>query len=426
LGDFEDFNGVDILSFVKEHNSTLNFPQKVSNAGLRNYDILNARWNSLELVIFLQQLMLLLMHVDKENAKNGGRGGCISWTDDGHAFTVRDRAQFVKTLLPLFFRGAKFSSFTRKLYRWGFRQICIPKGQNNKDREMFFGHEHFQRDDKSLMAHMRSVTAAGTRRAIAALSTRKKAKMEAAKSRQESASLAEESGSVESERDGTLNEEIASVSQMTPFAFAPLCSGRPTADENTATLAALSQQTSVTSDTANPALQSNTEALFSQLLTSSLASSGLSQIISQLQNRATTPQPYHAALAALQGQHQLATLPFNANQDQVNTRVSASLQDRLSNLSGIAVMPNQLACLQNLIGQPRPTGSAGGMPTMSIIPPPVSSNANSGLSLPNLQNLGNGNPLNLAELQKTLSASNGASQTNLQDARLLIQQLLFR
>jgi hypothetical protein len=46
LGDFEDFNGVDILSFVKEHNSTLNFPQKVSNAGLRIYDILNARWNS--------------------------------------------------------------------------------------------------------------------------------------------------------------------------------------------------------------------------------------------------------------------------------------------------------------------------------------------------------------------------------------------
>jgi hypothetical protein len=46
LGDFEDFNGVDILSFVKEHNSTLNFPQKVSNAGLRIYDILNACWSS--------------------------------------------------------------------------------------------------------------------------------------------------------------------------------------------------------------------------------------------------------------------------------------------------------------------------------------------------------------------------------------------
>jgi hypothetical protein len=375
--------------------------------------------------------MLLLMHVDKENATTGRRGGCVSWTDDGHAFTVRDRAQFVKTLLPLFFRGAKFSSFTRKLYRWGFRQICIPKGQNNKDREMFFGHEHFQRDDKSLMAHMRSVTAAGTRRAIAALSTRKKAKIEAAKSRQESATMAEESGSVESERVGALNEEIASVSQMTPFAFAPLCSGRPTADENIATLAAPPPQTSVTSDTANPAhqsaLQSTTESLFSQLLTSSLASAGLSQIMSQLQNQATTPpQPYHAALAALQGQHQLATLPFVANQDQVNNRVSASLQDRLSNLSGIAVMPNQLACLQNLISQPRPAGSAGGMPAMSIIPPSVSSNANSGLSLPNLQNIGNGNPLNLAELQKTLSAGNGASQNNLQDARLLIQQLLFR
>jgi hypothetical protein len=35
LGDFEDFNGVDILKFVKEHNLTLNFPQKVKNFSLK-------------------------------------------------------------------------------------------------------------------------------------------------------------------------------------------------------------------------------------------------------------------------------------------------------------------------------------------------------------------------------------------------------
>jgi hypothetical protein len=123
--------------------------------------------------------MLMLSHIDREKAKSGKRDPCACWSQDGHAFIVRSRKEFVATLLPLFFRDAKFSSFTRKLYRWGFRQICFPKKVNRKDREMIFGHEHFQRDDKALMANMRSVTAAGTRRAIAALNAKKKAKDEA-------------------------------------------------------------------------------------------------------------------------------------------------------------------------------------------------------------------------------------------------------
>ena len=122
--------------------------------------------------------MLMLIHREREDAKAGNKdGGCISWTHDGHAFVIRNRNKFVEGPLKNFFREAKFSSFTRKLYRWGFRQICIPKGHNKKERNMIFGHEHFQRADTSLMANMRSVTAAGTRRAIAALSARKKAKL---------------------------------------------------------------------------------------------------------------------------------------------------------------------------------------------------------------------------------------------------------
>jgi hypothetical protein len=122
--------------------------------------------------------MLMLSHIDREKAKSGKRDPCACWSQDGHAFIVRSRNDFVATLLPRFFRDAKFSSFTRKLYRWGFRQICISKVVDKKDREMIFGHEHFQRDDKALMVHMRSVTAAGTRRSIEALNARKKAKEE--------------------------------------------------------------------------------------------------------------------------------------------------------------------------------------------------------------------------------------------------------
>ncbi|CAJ1946332.1 unnamed protein product [Cylindrotheca closterium] len=137
-----------LLAFVKENNATLNFPQK---------------------------LMLLLSYVDNERDR-GNHITCISWVRDGHAFVIKDRQELVDSLLPLFFREGKFSSFTRKLYRWGFRQICIPKGGTKKDRDLMFGHEDFQRDNKSLMTEMRSVTAAGTRRAITALTSKKKAK----------------------------------------------------------------------------------------------------------------------------------------------------------------------------------------------------------------------------------------------------------
>jgi hypothetical protein len=125
--------------------------------------------------------MLMLTHVYSQKPNDRGMD-CISWTRDGHSFIIRNRNEFVGKLLPLFFREAKFSSFTRKLYRWGFRQICIPKSLNRKERDMVFGHEYFQRDQKYLISNMRSVTAAGTRRAIVALTARKKAKT-AAKSR---------------------------------------------------------------------------------------------------------------------------------------------------------------------------------------------------------------------------------------------------
>ncbi|KAL3930366.1 MAG: hypothetical protein SGBAC_011797 [Bacillariaceae sp.] len=137
-----------LLAFVKENNATLNFPQK---------------------------LMLLLSYVDNERER-GEHITCIAWARDGHVFVIKDRKELVDSLLPLFFREGKFSSFTRKLYRWGFRQICIPKGGNKTDRELLFGHEYFQRDNKPLLSEMRSVTAAGTRRAIAALTNKKKAR----------------------------------------------------------------------------------------------------------------------------------------------------------------------------------------------------------------------------------------------------------
>jgi hypothetical protein len=120
--------------------------------------------------------MLMLTYVDKEYKtpeNEACEGISISWILDGRAFIVRSKEEFVKHLLPMFFRQAKFPSFTRKLYRWGFRQVSVAQERSsNNRREMIFGHEFFQRDNKALMARMRSVTAAGTRRAVASMSVK--------------------------------------------------------------------------------------------------------------------------------------------------------------------------------------------------------------------------------------------------------------
>ena len=99
----------------------------------------------------------------KHQAMQPLRENCMSWILDGRAFIIRRKDELVKKFLTVFFRQTKFPSFTRKLYRWGFRQVSIPPVQIHSDnkREMIFGHEFFQRDNQALMGRMRSVTAAG-------------------------------------------------------------------------------------------------------------------------------------------------------------------------------------------------------------------------------------------------------------------------
>jgi hypothetical protein len=86
---------------------------------------------------------------------------CIAWCEDAKSFVIRDPDTFTRHVVPKFFKGTKFSSFTRKLYRWGFRQINRGIGP---DDPIIFGNECFQKEDRALIAKMRSVTAAGTRK----------------------------------------------------------------------------------------------------------------------------------------------------------------------------------------------------------------------------------------------------------------------
>jgi hypothetical protein len=86
---------------------------------------------------------------------------CVSWLPEGKSFVIRNPDEFTRQLVPKYFKATKFSSFTRKLYRWGFRQINRGIGP---DDPIIFGNEFFDRDNEALMSKMRSVTAAGNRK----------------------------------------------------------------------------------------------------------------------------------------------------------------------------------------------------------------------------------------------------------------------
>lgn len=87
---------------------------------------------------------------------------CAAWLPEGKSFVVRNPDEFARQVVPKFFKATKFSSFTRKLYRWGFRQINRGIGP---DDPVIFGNEFFERDNEALMSQMRSITAASARKA---------------------------------------------------------------------------------------------------------------------------------------------------------------------------------------------------------------------------------------------------------------------
>lgn len=112
------------------------------------------------------QMMIMLMFLEKEFGKSGRsiEDAPIGWILHGRAFAIRDSKALVKDVLPLFFRQAKFSSFTRKLYRWEFRQINTSADARQTTGILFFANENFRRDKTHLLSKMKSVTAASMRR----------------------------------------------------------------------------------------------------------------------------------------------------------------------------------------------------------------------------------------------------------------------
>lgn len=53
----------------------------------------------------------------------------ISWLPEGNGFSISNRKKMNEEILPQYFKRSKYSSFTRKLNRWGF--TCFTRGIGN-------------------------------------------------------------------------------------------------------------------------------------------------------------------------------------------------------------------------------------------------------------------------------------------------------
>lgn len=72
----------------------------------------------------------------------------IAWTPSGKSFNILKPKAFVSDVLPDEFKSAKYSSFTRKLHRWGFM-----RHYRGEEAGAFY-HKDFQKDRMDLVEEM--------------------------------------------------------------------------------------------------------------------------------------------------------------------------------------------------------------------------------------------------------------------------------
>jgi HSF-type DNA-binding len=90
----------------------------------------------------------------------------ISWLPHGKGFLIYKKKKFALEVLPKYFKQAKFTSFTRKLNRWGFSRVT-----RGPETGAYY-HKLFQRGDLRLCMQMSCQT---TKQAMSSLTFANKA-----------------------------------------------------------------------------------------------------------------------------------------------------------------------------------------------------------------------------------------------------------
>uniref|UniRef100_A0A7S4JSM2 HSF-type DNA-binding domain-containing protein n=1 Tax=Odontella aurita TaxID=265563 RepID=A0A7S4JSM2_9STRA len=96
---------------------------------------------------FPQRLMELL--------DNEQHSDVVAWLPHGKGFIIYQKKRFANEVLPSYFKQAKFTSFTRKLNRWGFQRVS-----RGAETGAYF-HQYFQRGNPRLCMQMCCQSARG-------------------------------------------------------------------------------------------------------------------------------------------------------------------------------------------------------------------------------------------------------------------------
>ena len=80
---------------------------------------------------------VLMSILDREDTKHA-----ICWASDGNSFTIQCPNTFTLQVLPRHFKPTEFSTFTRRLYWWGFKKTATRSSEKHS-----FHHELFKRGD---------------------------------------------------------------------------------------------------------------------------------------------------------------------------------------------------------------------------------------------------------------------------------------
>ena len=130
-------------------------PLKLTKSGRRRatpFPLKVCKWTRLvrcrTRLVMLTHLSSLTFHQLMKVLSNKEFSDIIAWTPSGKAFNIIQPKMFTSQILPSHFKQAKYSSFTRKLHRWGFM-----RHYRGPEAGAFF-HKHFRRGRMDLVEKM--------------------------------------------------------------------------------------------------------------------------------------------------------------------------------------------------------------------------------------------------------------------------------
>merc|ERR1719343_186194 len=83
---------------------------------------------------------------------NEEHSAVVAWLPHGKAFRIYKQKRFISEVFPNYFKKSMFSSFVRKLSRWGFNRVS--RGPETGS----YYHPLFVRDNKALCYDMRPLS----------------------------------------------------------------------------------------------------------------------------------------------------------------------------------------------------------------------------------------------------------------------------